>query len=116
MPFPTCWMEIENYPRCYFWNDQLKSESAVVTWTGECSDRQANGFGTLKFRTYTDTGQLQNGKKNGDWSLRWPNGRVEEGPYVDGKKNGRWTWRHADGSDGIPSCYDNGKFEACPYR
>ena len=29
--YSTCWMEIENYPRCYFWNDQWKLTKTTAT-------------------------------------------------------------------------------------
>ena len=37
------------------------------------------------------------GKVHGQWALRWPDGKVEEGSYVDWKRQGRWVIRHANG-------------------
>ena len=74
----------------------------TVTWTGGCSGGLATGAGTLEWRgrdadgeasSETSTGQLQNGRFHGHWTLRASDGTVVEGSYADGKRHGRWVER-----------------------
>ena len=98
-----CWMELESRPVfCYVWNGYLEPDE-TVTWTGECSGGLAQGTGTLTWvwdrgqETIEATGFLQDGKRHGDWALRYADGRVQEGPYVDGKRHGNWVARFPNG-------------------
>ena len=99
----SCWMELTSQPDCYVWNGFL-SPDATVTWTGECSGGRAQGEGTLKWvweggnKTSESTGSLTDGKRHGQWVLRFADGRVDEGPVVDGKQHGQWVWRYPDGT------------------
>ena len=97
----TCWMEISQQPVCYVWNPGL-ALGATVTWTGACAGGLAQGAGTLTWvwdgNRQTATGRLQDGKRNGHWVFRYPDGNVEEGPMVDDIRNGHWIFRFADGS------------------
>ena len=54
------------------------------------------------------TGRLQAGQRHGDWVIRYPDGRVEEGPYVEGLRHGRWVFRYASGSV-VNRIYVNGR-------
>ena len=94
-----CWMELENQPGCYIWNNSLGiNESA--TWSGGCTNGLADGTGEIVWVSGSDrkngssnSGQLQRGKYHGQWVLRYANGDVHEGYYVDGKRHGRWVLR-----------------------
>ena len=97
----ACWQEIANQSGCYLWNPNLQREE-TVTWTGGCSGGLATGAGTTEWRgrdadgeasSETSTGQLQNGRFDGHWTLRASDGTVVEGSYVDGKRHGRWVER-----------------------
>ena len=45
-------------------------------------------------------GPYVDGKRHGQWVLRFASGGVEEGPYVDGKRHGQWVLRKANGDVG----------------
>ena len=98
----ACWMEVSQQPGCYVWNPGL-ALGATVTWSGACAAGLAQGTGTLTWlwdgNRRMDTGRLADGKQNGHWVARQPDGTVAEGPTVDGAWNGRWVWRYADGYD-----------------
>ena len=111
-----CWKALVDSPQCAIWEEShIPFRSA--TWSGSCDFGRAHGEGTL---SWTDdgaegssNGQFQNGKKQGSWFERLPNGNIETGPYVDGVRNGPWTLTTADGSDNdgrvIQGRYVNGK-------
>ena len=96
----ACWMESAQQPGCYVWNPSLAT-GASVTWTGECVGGLAQGTGTLTWisdgNPQTGTGRLQDGRRTGNWVLRFANGSVQEGPYVYGARNGNWVLRFAFG-------------------
>ena len=93
-------MESAQQPGCYVWNPSLAT-GASVTWTGECVGGLAQGTGTLTWisdgNPQTGTGRLQDGRRTGNWVLRFANGSVQEGPYVYGARNGNWVFRLASG-------------------
>ena len=97
----ACWMEIYQRLGCYVWNPGL-ALGATVTWTGDCVGGFAQGMGTLTWvwdgNRQTATGRLQNGRRNGHWVFRYPNGDVQEGPMADDVRNGHWILRYADGN------------------
>lgn len=115
-----CWMELENQPGCYIWNNSLGvNESA--TWSGGCVNGLAEGMGEIIWAwesdgvqvTITGTGQVKGGKQYGQWIIRHPRGtimegKISEGPYVDGKRHGQWVIRWADG-DVAKGPYVDGK-------
>ena len=96
-----CWMEVSQQPGCYVW-DSFLLLGATVTWSGACAAGLAQGTGTLTWlwdgNRRMDTGRLADGKQNGHWVARQPDGTVAEGPTVDGAWNGRWVWRYANGN------------------
>ena len=99
----ACWMALENRPGCYLWNSHL-DVNETATWSGGCAGGLAEGTGEItwvwgndRVHVYTSTGQLQQGKRHGQWVTREADGGVSEGPYVDGKRHGRWALREADG-------------------
>ena len=101
----ACWLELASQPGCYVWDDFFYTDQ-TVTWTGECSHGLAQGTGTLAWDTGSvehSYGPLQDGKKHGDWVVRYAYGSEEEGPYVEGQRHGRWVERYA------------GKVEEGPY-
>lgn len=145
--FGPCWMEIETHPGCHVWFPG-RARRGTVTWTGDCPNGLASGVGALEWNlgtiadrvtSYTSTGELQNGKMHGHWTLRWTDGGfwdVWQGPYKHGKMHGRWVHRFADGGvleglyvdgkeDGLWTtrfadgevqhrCYSNGDEVDCP--
>ena len=90
----ACWMESAQQPGCYVWNPSLAT-GASVTWTGECVGGLAQGTGTLTWisdgNPQTGTGRFQDGRRTGNWVLRFADGGVQEGPYV----YGNWVLRFA---------------------
>ena len=99
----ACWMELEGQPTfCFVWNSAL-SAGATVTWSAECSGGLAQGTGTHTWvsgsgqQTSESTGLLQDGKRQGQWVIRYADGIVSEGPYVDGERQGQWVIRYAAG-------------------
>ena len=98
-----CWMALSNHPDCYVWNpNPLEHESA--SWTGGCAGNVGSGEGTLTWLTWavadadtsritsTSTGRLRNGRFDGQWVHRSPNGTVwREGSYLRGRMHGRWV-------------------------
>ncbi len=109
----SCWMEVTGRPDCHVWNHNLQPDE-IVTWTGKCTEGKAYGEGTTQWvydggkKTLVATGTLKDGRVHGQWVLRWPDGKVEEGSYVDWKRQGRWVIRNANG-DVEEGPYDNGK-------
>ena len=92
-----CWKPLSDRPDCHVWDDYLVT-AQKVTWSGGCVNGRAQGEGTLRWGggdgdRYTQTGRLQDGKRQGRWDLRESDGSVDEGPYVDGKQHGLRTWR-----------------------
>ena len=99
----ACWLELDNQPGCYLWNDSL-AENETATWSGACTGGLAEGAGEIfwvwssdREHSVTATGQLQQGKLHGRCVRRWDGGTVLEGPYVDGKAHGRFVARSVDG-------------------
>ena len=106
-----CWKELANQPGCYVWDDYHRTDE-TMTWTEECSDGLAQGYGTLtsvrgngkkptkntdrntkEGENYAGSGSLWYGKKQGHWYEDWADGNEWDGPYVDGKRHGRWELR-----------------------
>ena len=113
----ACWLALDDPPGCYLWIANL-GENMTATWSGECANGLAEGtgeifsiWGSSREFNATDTGQLQQGKRHGQWSDLKPLNkfylslsedgglvvkdrminRLEKGPYVDGKRHGRWV-------------------------
>ena len=85
-----CWRVVsDSSPRCAFW-DEFRDSLAPITWSGSCVYGRAHGEGTLtEFgrsgeEEWNGTGQFQNGKRQGQWSIRYATGNTQSGPYVDG--------------------------------
>ena len=100
----ACWIELEGRPTfCFVWNSALRAGKSV-TWSAACAGGLAQGTGTLTWvsgsgqQTSESTGRLRDGKRYGQWVLRFANGTVEEGPYVEGKRYGQWVLRFANGT------------------
>jgi len=71
------------------WNYDTKKSSKEVP---------QNGSFEIKYPFCRLLGFLQDGKKNGYWSIRWNKGGFQEetgteGEYKDGKKHGKWRYR-----------------------
>ena len=99
----ACWLELENQPGCYVWNDNLKSNE-TATWTGKCSGGIARGIGELSWVYGEDretgslgSGHLLRGKANGQWFQRFASGATGEGSFIDSSMTGRWVIRFANG-------------------
>lgn len=99
----ACWEEIQSQPGCYTWTEHYHSDRSA-DWTGACSGDTAHGRGTYSLTagsehgSWTATGAMMYGKRNGHWVERWADGGRAEGPFVDGKQNGHWVARFGDGS------------------
>ena len=110
-----CWQELASHPQCYIWIDDHPHEVQTVTWTGKCSDKLAQGKGTLFWDGpdeeyyFRETGYFQNGKPHGQWVTRYPSGVRQEGLYIDGKKHGQWVRRDSTGKRFFYISYVKGK-------
>ena len=100
----ACWMELENKSGCYLWNYSLRVDETAA-WTGVCVEGLAEGNGEINWvwgsnrdKRSTSIGLVQQGKRQGQWFIRYADGDVWEGPYMDGKKHGQWVFHLADGS------------------
>ena len=75
-------------------------------------DSEEGGGGGRRTFTASDGSVLEgpyvDGKKQGDWVIRFANGNVWEGSYRDDKMHGRWVLRFADGKAG-EGLYVDGK-------
>ena len=83
----SCWMELSSHPGCYVWNPNPQPNE-TVTWTGQCAQGMAQGFGTTTWRY--DGGES-----------------VWTGRMVDGKMEGEWTYQDA------LYCFRNGELVPC---
>ena len=96
-----CWKELASHPGCHVWDDHYFADQTAA-WNGGCSNALAEGSGTLRWaRGDEETqsrGVLRNGKREGHWVQRYPDGEVQEGSYVDGKRHGQWVVRSLDGT------------------
>ena len=90
----SCWMVLTNHPECYVWNPYLQKDE-IVTWTGKCSGKVAQGEGTLTFAVTngdslkileTGTGHLQNSHFHDQWVWRASDGNTGTTTYVNGRR------------------------------
>lgn len=91
---PACWIEVENQPGCFLWNNSPKSDE-TVTWSGSCSGGLPDGHGTMRWRfadgESSGTGRHVNGKMNGVWVNKQPDGTTWTATWVDGEIHGEAT-------------------------
>jgi len=74
------------------WSDEWSCEGPMV-------DGKRHGDWVLRFADGDVwKGPYVDGKRHGDWVLRFADGDVWKGPYVDGKKHGNWVERYANGN------------------
>ena len=119
----ACWMELDNQPECYVWNEFLHNET-TMTWTGACSAGVAQGSGMLTWVVLVldgqivqeRTGRFQAGKMHGNWVWCYTAATTpgwtgcSEGPYVEGQRHGDWVSRDDDGNvEGNVVTYVNGE-------
>ena len=95
-----CWKELADRPGCHVWDNHFYPDQ-TATWSGGCQGGLADGRGTLVW-TSSDwsvegIGTLDRGKYRGEWSARFDDGTVAEGPYANGERHGRWIWRYPSG-------------------
>ena len=102
-----CWAKLSSPTGCFVWawpsSERFSWLGKTFSWSGECNDdtSMAYGRGTLK-PDWGDgerefTGELVDGKRQGQWVLQRADGGVYKGPYVDGKRHGHWVLRDGDG-------------------
>ena len=102
------WVELANHQNCYV-GDIYVSPGEIVTWSADCTNGLARGYGSLIWlknttigeKTREQNGLLREGKKHGRWIERLGQGsglRIDEGFYEMGKKHGRWIERLGQGS------------------
>ena len=99
----SCWKELTDPENCAVWEGR-HAPFRLAAWSGACVFGKAHGKGSLTWKvaddeTVSGNGQFDDGKKQGSWFERRPNGNTETGPYVDGVRNGRWTLTTADGTE-----------------
>ena len=95
-----CLREITNKRGCYIWTGG-GDPNATITWSGGYSGALADGRGTAVWTNDGEssewTGTLVDGRRQGHWASRFPDGTTAEGPYVDGERQGHWASRFPDG-------------------
>jgi hypothetical protein len=74
---------------CKVWTD-YHSPSVSASWSGDCKDKLATGFGTLVWfyegkETAQYVGNMQQGNPHGNGKYSWSNGYVQEGNYFQGQ-------------------------------
>ena len=105
------WKQVENKENCAVWDEEPASNE-TVSWTGDCKDGKANGYGKQVWRYYdfpkwkgtlrgwrksTYIGMMRGGKKDGHGVLTWPDGGKYDGQWRNNKRDGKGTWITADG-------------------
>ena len=79
-------------------------------YVGEEIDGKRHGQGTV---TYSNgkkyVGGFKNGKKHGQGTITWSDGEKYEGEWKDDKKHGQGTWKHPDGRKYVGG-YKNGRW------
>ena len=85
-----------------------EADHGCLAWIGECSERLADGPGTLQWQMYGDhfeaSGLIRKGRLEGLWTQRSSRGAVTEWHYVDGRAHGP------------ASSYGGNRFEKGQYR
>ena len=72
--------------------------SAEYTWSGQCEGGIPIGRGTISnAEGFEASGGFVDGKSEGRFVMRWPDGDVGEGLFADGKRTGNWVIRTAEG-------------------
>lgn len=74
---------------CKIWTEYY-SKSVSVSWSGNCQNKLATGFGTLIWydngkETARYTGTMQKGNPTGKGKYVWSNGYIQEGNYFQGQ-------------------------------
>lgn len=77
---------------CQVW-DANPRLNETVTWSGNCSNGHADGFGTVQWLQdnkviETDNGEWRDGRQVGEGEQDWPLGRYQ-GELADGVPNGK---------------------------
>ena len=98
-----CWRELSSPAKCQIWlpgyhPSGLFGTGETVTWTGGCQYGLAHGRGTLEVAELRYTGAFVEGKRQGRWVIRGPDGTVSELDYVDDKIHGWEVLRYDDGA------------------
>lgn len=95
--------------------DETNHYSARFTWTGNCTDGQISGDGTLTWTVYGDskrtvTGKFERGVLNGAGQATWSSGARYDGTFKDSLLDGSGTMRWTSG-DHYEGHYSRGKFD-----
>lgn len=83
------WHQVANMPNCSVW-DPNYTNSGTVTWSGECVNNTAHGYGKLVWREKDNSenliyiGPLRKGKKHGRGTNTPTNGKTYQVTYVFG--------------------------------
>jgi hypothetical protein len=113
------WQQLENKAHCTAWN-AIPQTSDTATWTGDCVDGKAKGYGTLvwrylagsKWKKQTYTGSMRGGREHGRGEFIRANGDRYTGDWRDGKRHGIGTFVAANGGTyegGLKNDQYNGK-------
>ena len=102
--FAQCWQQVDERPDCFVHRDHFHSGDSVrMSGEWECPGGAIGGVverGTATIETEDGgvyEGPVIDGKRNGDWVMRYADGTVGEGSYIDSKQSGHWVFRYADG-------------------
>lgn len=91
---------------CQVWiEDSTRRLTGVVTWSGDCVDGKASGYGEIIWTVVVDgeratllyTGEKHAGKAHGQGSLHYWNGDRYEGQWQDGYQHGQGTYYWTNG-------------------
>lgn len=87
---------------CHVWNSSGQP-NRTFTWSGDCQNGIARGRGVLQWFTNgipsgRYIGEYSDGRMNGRGVFEYANGDVYEGEFRDDRPNGRASFRAANGS------------------
>ena len=80
---------------CLIWVASYNpSDSLTITWDGNCKNKMAEGYGTLKWYIKKNevakyVGDVQKGNPNGEGKFLFANGMIQQGNFLNGTLNGQ---------------------------
>lgn len=97
---------------CKIYNPEPQPDESV-TWSGDCVDGYAHGYGKLQWYVHSELqgsymGDYYQGKTHGKGSIVWANGIKYNGDWKDDLLHGKGTMTFANGTKYIGDFY-NGK-------
>ncbi|MBS7789159.1 hypothetical protein KTR66_04090 [Roseococcus sp. SDR] len=104
-PFRPGWV-VDPRNGCWLWNSNPQPNE-TVTWSGACPRGPAQGQGRGEWRSQDGgapamvsqfSGQMREGRLDGQATVTWPSGNRYEGAWMDGRQNGHGVYLWANGA------------------